>query len=110
MPTVLGSGNTTLSDGNETTLYESTSNKHFGAEVNLDEMLSGDTTRVKVYTKVLTGDAYAEFFDQTYSGVDGGQGAPVIYFPFKSGPYGYKLTIQQTAGTLRSYKWRVDEP
>lgn len=110
MPTVLGEGNPTLADGNELTLYESTSNKHYGAELNLDNMQAGDTTRVKAYTKVNSGDSYAEFFDQTYSGADGGQAAPVIYFPFKSAPYGYKLTIQQTAGTLRAYKYRVDEP
>lgn len=110
MPTVLGSDTDTPPDGNELTLFESTSNKHFGAEVDLDNMESGDTITVRAYTKVLSGDSYKAFFDQTYSGANGGQSGPVVLVPFKSGPHGYKLTIQQTAGTFRAFKWRVDEP
>ena len=110
MPTVLGSDTDTPVDTNELTLFESTSNKHFGSEINLDNMLSGDTVTVRVYTKVLPGDSYIAFFDQAYAGADGGQAGPAVLVPFKSGPHGYKLTIQQTAGSFRAFKWRVDEP
>ena len=108
MPNILGSGTNTPPDTLELTLFEDTVSRYYGAEIDLDEMLAGDTTTIRVYTKVLAADAYKKFFEQVFTDADGGQATPVFMIPFKSGPTGYKLTIQQTVGTLRSYKWRVD--
>jgi len=72
--------------------------------IDLGNMQSGDVVVVKEYIAV-DGDNYRLFAQVTYSDV---QSEPVIRFHTKTLLYDmkYKVTITQTAGTLRSFPYR----
>ncbi len=85
--------------------------------VNTRNMVNGDTVELRAYAKVLTGDAnpsllyVASYSQQQGDGVAPGSSAGgEIYkasVPIPS-PYSVTFTLKQTAGTGRSFDWRVD--
>ena len=110
MPTILNTGTTSLTLNTPSTFYTSSSNKHYSAWVNLDNMDTGDTTSLTINIKVLSGDSFTGFYTQVFTDVDGGLDKPVFFIPFFSAPYGVEFILEQTAGTGRDYKWQVIEP
>ncbi|HTT74269.1 MAG TPA: hypothetical protein VMG99_09055 [Thermoplasmata archaeon] len=71
--------------------------------LDLRNMASGDTVQLLEYVNVL-GNALEPFQENTYSGA---QTLPVIRFYSKTlaKAGGYSVTLNQTAGTLRTYDW-----
>lgn len=112
MPTVLSEGTFDPADNNPVTVYSSAANKHFSFYIDLDEMDTGDTLVVIVKVKVLTGDTFKGVYKRTFNGPNGGQEAddPNFFINYLPGPYGIELSLAQTAGTLRDYKWQANEP
>jgi hypothetical protein len=107
MPIALGEDTFTAPDNNENTVFTSTANKHFMTTIDLSNMASGDTVILRAKTIVKSAGSFVTVYSETFTGA---QTFPNFYIPPISGRYGYRLTLQQTAGTLRTFDWRVDEP
>ena len=101
-----GHGTVTLTLNVETTLADLTNPKTYVGYVDLTNMQAGDITALQIYIKVLTGGSlrslyYQQFFDAQTAG-----NIAVVTLPVAS-LYEWKFTIQQTAGTARSYDWQA---
>lgn len=109
MPTVNTEGQT-LADGTEQTLATVTANKYLQFSINLTPMQSGDTLKVRWYKKVHSGGTLARFHMETYSGDRTIEPLSPVE---DSGPFWIanqaRLTIEQTAGTNRTYDWEILE-
>ncbi len=85
-------------DGTEQTLVEFTELGKMEGYVNLSNLALGDTAVIRQYQKVY--GEYRQYAEESYSGV---QALPAVFITPKSGKDGIKITIQQTAGTLRTF-------
>ena len=103
--------NTLTADGTEQSVYTAATNRVTQLFVNVDNMQSGDTIVIREKIKVLTGDSVALIKSTTLTGANGTLPGSSLIFQSDplSGPYGVTYTLEQTAGTNRTYKWRVDE-
>jgi hypothetical protein len=106
MPTVTANGTQTASIGTEHTLSNPVTNKFFTAYVDLTNMAAADVVEIRVSMIVKVAGSYIQYFLQTYSGV---QTDPIVYIPPLPSDIGYKLTLKQTAGTGRTYDWKIFE-
>lgn len=103
--------NTLTANGTEQSVYTAATNRVTQLFVNVDNMVAGDTIIIREKIKVLTGDSVALVRATTLTGVNGTLPESAVIFTTDplSGPYGVTYTLEQTAGTNRDYKWRVDE-
>lgn len=85
-------------DGSEQTLVEFTELGKMEGHINLSNLALGDTIVIRQYEKIY--GEYRQYAEESYSGV---QALPAVYITQKSGKDGIKITIQQTAGVLRSF-------
>lgn len=102
--TQVTSGTQTATISTEHTLTTQTAAEIYVLAVNLANMASGDTTTLRVKTKVLTGGASTLAFEQQYVGA---QTEDVSYSPPIPSAHQIVVTLQQTAGTGRSYEWSL---
>lgn len=89
-----------MADGGEQTLVEFTELGKMEGYVNLSNLVFGDTAVIRQYQKVY--GEYKQYAEESYSGH---QELPAVYITPKSGKDGVKITIQQTAGTLRAFNY-----
>ncbi len=87
-------------DGSEQTLVEFTELGKMEGYINLSNLALGDTAIIRQYQKVY--GEYRQYAEESYSDV---QILPAVYITPKSGKDGVKITIQQTAGTLRAFAY-----
>ena len=87
-------------DGTEQTLVEFTELGKMEGYVNLSYLALGDTAVIRQYQKVY--GEYRQYAEESYSDI---QELPAVYITQKSGKDGVKITIQQTAGTLRPFPY-----
>jgi hypothetical protein len=106
MPTLSSSGTQTSVIGTEQTLYNPTGNKFYTGYIDLTNMASGDTVQVRISLIVKAAGSYILYYLGSYSGV---QTNPLVYLPSLPSDIGYKLTLKQTTGTVRTYDWRIYE-
>lgn len=95
----------TTADGTEQTLYANTSTRAFifkNIDIDLSNMAAGDTTVIKVY-KMVDGTNYRLTQQTTYTDAQTLTGITIK--GDDGGVSGYKVTLQQTAGTNRAYPW-----
>jgi hypothetical protein len=97
------SGNLTA-DGTEQTLASGTSAGTYQLHINLSNMASGDAVRLRIYSKANSLDTETVVYDRTFANV---QGEPLTVSPPHGAVADYKATLQQTAGTNRTYQWAV---
>jgi hypothetical protein len=71
--------------------------------VDLSPMASGDTIVVRQYMKISATGDYVKYAEETYSNA---QTIPLLYVTTKPGRYGIKITVQQTAGTYRTFTYQ----
>ena len=93
---------TITANGTEQTLFESSETGEFSGYVDLANMQAGDTTNIRVYFKIKSGGAYRKFDDVQYSDA---QSKPAIHVPPLQSCYGFKVTLQQSAGSYRDYDY-----
>lgn len=105
---VVGSG-TKLADGTEQTLYSTTTSGHYGATIDKSNMQAGDTLEIRYYKKVLTGSSLLPIEKKTFTDAPAADDK-LFYVPQIQCPFGYKITLKQTAGTNRNYEWSVETP
>lgn len=105
-------GGIITTDGNEQVVYEQNNPGVMNPlwfKINLDNMLAADTVVVKVYYRVNPlGNLELEDF-QSYTGVDGGlpNGRKVDSISLTANRFGWRITIQRTAGADHAYDWEV---
>ncbi|MEM2587952.1 MAG: hypothetical protein QXV23_06595 [Candidatus Bathyarchaeia archaeon] len=71
--------------------------------VDLTPMASGDTIVIRQYMKISATGDYVKYAEESYSGA---QSLPLLYITTKPARYGIKITIQQTAGTNRTFTYQ----
>lgn len=106
MVVVTGSGTQTAVVNTEHTLSNPTTSKFFTGYVDLTNMTSTDTVELRVYVIAKTAGSYILYYLATYTGV---QTNPLVYIGSLPSDIGFKLTLKQTAGTARTYDWKVYE-
>lgn len=111
-------GTQTATIGTEHTLNTQTDSGVYIVGVNLKNMVAGDALQLRAYTKILTGDAQswlayeAEFANAEGDGAAVGSSAEGEVLAFSvpiASPFSLTFTLKQTAGTGRSFDWRVDQ-
>jgi len=93
-----------VADGSEQTLVEVTDTAPFKISgwISLSNMQDGDQVKITSYVKLCPDCGWEIFDTNTYSD---SQDKPAVFHVEVSGKYGVKVTLQQTAGTYRSYRY-----
>ncbi len=101
-----GDSGTTVTDGNEQTIYElidGTAALYNVGYVDLSLLEGGDTLLISVYAKIKSGGAYVRFSDDTAYTFAGVQDPPLIVISGEHATiYGFKITMELTVGSNRS--------
>lgn len=95
------SSGSTAADGTEQTLWDTAALAYYAAYIFLHNMVSGDILVVKVYVKDVNSGTMRLYKSWTYTGA---QTETAVFIPFLPTSE-HKVTIQQTAGVNRTYKW-----
>lgn len=90
-------------DGTEQVVVDAPSLLNLEGYIDLSKMVSGDTVVLKRYVKIEENGEYRLHADEIYTGA---QAQPLIRFPFMASYYGMKVTLQQTAGTYKSFAYQ----
>jgi hypothetical protein len=106
MPTLTTSGTQTATITTEHTLTTQTGNKFYTGYVDLTNMVTGDTTVIKVSVIAKTAGSHILYWSGSYTGA---QANSLVYIPPLPSDISYKITLTQSAGTGRTYDWRVYE-
>ena len=85
-------------DGSEQILVEHNDVGRISGYIDLSEMQPGDRTIIKQY--IMVDGTYQKYADEAYENL---QATPVIFVTPKETDKGLKVTLQQTAGFMRSY-------
>ena len=113
--TLQETGGLLTADGNEQTLY--INNAPLGIfrpvviYIDLDNMAGGDTTDIRVYYRITAGGGLQLLDFAQYVGVDGGLANSIKLISIDLSParFGVQITLQQTAGVNRTYRWEYFE-
>jgi len=93
---------TLFADGSEQTLLEFIGIGVISGHVDLQNMEDGDVVTIRYYIKLKEGGEYKLYEEETYVGV---QGKPVVHFKPVAVDVALKITLQQTAGTYKSFDY-----
>lgn len=104
MPTVISSGTQAAAIGTEHTLATDTSNRKYKLVVDAANMVVSDVLELRLYTKVLSGDAYQLAYFGSWADV---QIELNKYSEVVPANIDIKATLKQTAGTGRNFKWAL---
>lgn len=100
---VEGSGTLTAT-GSEQTIREITRVGRVQGYIDFTNMAVGDTTVIRTYSKIKSGGSYILQGQRTLSSTQ--SPAKLMYvFEFPTTNYGFKITLEQSAGTNRNYDW-----
>lgn len=110
MATQEASGTATITTvGTEQTIATITTAKPFQAFVDITALAAGEYVQIKIKRKVLAGGVVGTLFDAIYSWLDALM-MPVVMTPALLSTQEYDLTLNQLAGTARSFPWAVETP
>jgi hypothetical protein len=93
---------TLTADGTEQTVTELTVLGTLEGHIDLSNMASGDTVRIREYIRMKTGGAYQLYDSVDYSGALAQPALHMVKLPAR---YGVRITLQQTAGVNRDYDY-----
>jgi len=106
-------GGTLTADGTEQTLYYDDEPlgvfKPTCLVIDLDNMAGGDTIEIKVYHRLKDAGSLQQIYYTAYTGADGGlsNGNVAACIDLCCNRHGYRITLNQTAGTNRDYDWEL---
>lgn len=106
MPTLTTNGTQTAVVNTEHTLTTQTGNKFYMAYIDLTNMAAADIVEIRVSLIIKAAGSHILYYLGTYSGV---QTNPLVYIATLPSDISWKLTLKQTAGTARTFDWRVLE-
>ena len=105
MATTVDSGSQLTVISTEHTLETTTTAGVFVAMLNLTTLAAGDVLRLRIKTKVLTGDTEEAIWDVVYANDQGA--IPIVHTPPLVSMFSLTFTIQQTAGSVRTLPWAL---
>ncbi len=94
-------------DGTEQTVISKEDNKYpfvLGAWLDLSKMEAANTIVLREYVRVKKEGTMSKYDEQSYVGV---QANPALFITSKPAVHGIKITLQQTAGPLKSFDFIV---
>ncbi|MEM2365705.1 MAG: hypothetical protein QXL06_02050 [Nitrososphaerota archaeon] len=98
---------TLVADGSEQNLIldevEGNPQRHLEGYLDLSSMQSGDIVIIRQYMKISPTGSYVKYAEETFTGA---QSLPLLHIITKPAKYGIKITLQQTAGTYRSFTYQ----
>jgi hypothetical protein len=96
---------TLTADGTEQIVASRTDTLEFQLDgyIDLSNLASGDTIVIREWMIIKSGGSYVRYAEATYSGA---QSPPLLHIITKPAVYGLKVTLQQTAGTYRSFDYQ----
>ena len=109
--TLQEAGGTLTATGAEQTLYGEDAPIGCAEQVcmfvSLDDMAGGDTTVLRAYSRIAPGGGYELWHYASYAGADGGltDGKTAVVIDLKPNRFGWKVTLEQTAGVNADYAW-----
>lgn len=103
-PTVVGNAANVATDGTEQELFNTATNAYYGGGIDLANMGSGNSVSIRLYKAYKSGGTLR--LVETYTFVDA-QSNPGWELPMLHAPYGYKLTLEKTAGSNFNFDWYV---
>jgi hypothetical protein len=77
--------------------------RHLEGWIDLSPMQEGDAIVIRMYVKLTPTGDYVKYAEETYMGA---QPLPALHIVTLPARYGIKLTIQQTAGTYRTFSYQ----
>lgn len=104
MAWTLETSNTTTTDGTEQTLATLTGNKSYVFEIDLALLANGDTIRILVYGKTLSGGTEHIHRDVSFANI---QGEPIKQFEPIASDISTRITITRSGGSDHAYPWKV---
>ena len=92
-------------DGTEQIVVDQTGTLEFNLDgyIDLSNMASGDTVVIRQYMKIASAGNPVKYAEETYSGA---QSIPLLHVITKPARYELKVTLQQTAGTYKSFPYQ----
>jgi len=93
---------TLTADGTEQTIIELTAIGEIEGWIDLANMALGDTVIIRMYAKMKLDGTYRQYDSTTYSGVQTNPALHTVKLPAK---YGFKVTLQQTVGSYRTFDY-----
>ena len=106
-------GGTATATGQEQTLYIDDEPlgcwEPLALYVDLDNMEALDTTVIRVYHRLNDPGSLQLWSYNTYTGADGGlaNGLEVVKIDLGPNRHGFRVTLDQSAGTNRDYDWEL---
>lgn len=105
-------GGTVAADGNEQTVYEQAAPAAIWnpavVYIDLTNMQAGDSITVIEHIKIANGGAYIKHDGVVYTGAQPTNQKLIAVSPVgRKNRWGYKVTLEQTAGVNRNYVWGV---
>jgi len=97
---------TLTADGTEQDIINTTVEGAYEGYIDLTNMASGDEVRIRVYIQINSVGALRKVYDQNFIG---GQDPPLCYIHRRTARYGYRVTLQQVAGTYRSFDYQITQ-
>lgn len=105
MASLVTSGTTTLAAlGVEETIINANATAGllmFG--INIGNVANGESIRIRIKPKLLTGSTAVSLYDRTYRNARGS--LPLVYSGYFTSLYAVTVTLTQVGGTLRAYEW-----
>lgn len=71
--------------------------------IDLTNMAAGDTVVLREYLSLVTPVSYVQYAEETYSDA---QALPALYVRTKPGRYGIRVSLEQTAGTIKDFPFQ----
>ncbi len=106
VPTAKSSGTQSATISTEHTLLSTTDAGVYVMEVDTNAMASGDTLELRIKKKVLSGGTVRGGYVVTYSGAQSADDIIKVSVPITT-DVGADFTLKQTAGTGRSFPWKI---
>jgi len=94
---------TLTADGTEQTVVEVTTENNVDGFIDFSEMQAGDVVKIRLYGIIKPGGTWRMYEDAEFSGPSA---KPLVYVHRRPTRYGWKVTLQQTAGTYRSFDYQ----
>lgn len=90
-------------DGSEQTILEIHELATVYGWIDLSEMVANDVVTIKYYVRTEEYGEFRKYAEETYRDV---QDNPMVRFPPVVSRYGIKITLQQTSGEFKSFKYQ----
>lgn len=105
--TLLASGTQTAVISTEHTLYTTVSGGIFVFIVDLVNMASGDTTELRIKSKVISGGPLEVTYFQSFTDAQSANNLITVSVPFPCDLVGVTFTLKQVGGVGRTYDWKI---